>query len=295
LIAAIVPHSERTWFFVLKGPVPAVEEQKEAFDRLLASVRFTSQAGAAVDWTTPEGWKREPGSGMRYATLRPEGKDRSAEVTVTALGREAADVLPNVNRWRGQIGLGPVSEAELAKVSTPGKVGDAPATVVDMTGPGGSAAPSRPLAPPAPAAEAHPSLRYAKPAGWTESANRGMMSLATFEARDGDKVAKVTVIPLAGQAGGLVANVNRWRGQIGLGPASEEEIRKDLRTLDVAGVSASYVDLTGPETAGAPRKRILAVSVPRGPQTWFLKMEGPADLVGREKPAFEAFARSVQF
>jgi len=51
--------------------------------------------------------------------------------------------------------------------------------------------------------------------------------------------------------------------------------------------------LTGPESAGG--SRILAVMVSRGDISWFFKMRGPADLVGREKAAFEAFIGSVRF
>ena len=38
-----------------------------------------------------------------------------------------------------------------------------------------------------------------------------------------------------------------------------------------------------------------AVAVPQGGQTWFLKMKGPAELVGRQQGNFEAFAKSVRF
>ena len=63
--------------------------------------------------------------------------------------------------------------------------------------------------------------------------------------------------------------------------------------MNVDGLSGHYADLTGPESAGG--SRILAVMVPRGDMTWFFKMRGPADLVGREKAAFEAFIGSVRF
>ena len=40
---------------------------------------------------------------MRYKTYRVGPKE--LELTVIPLGKEAASVLPNVNRWRGQLGL----------------------------------------------------------------------------------------------------------------------------------------------------------------------------------------------
>ncbi len=63
--------------------------------------------------------------------------------------------------------------------------------------------------------------------------------------------------------------------------------------MNVGGSPGQYVDLTGPESAGG--LRILAVMVPREKTTWFFKMRGPADLVGRQKSAFEAFVGSVRF
>ena len=47
--------------------------------------------------------------------------------------------------------------------------------------------------------------------------------------------------------------------------------------------------------AGKETRRILGVVVPRRGQTWFFKMTGPADLVDKQKPVFEAFLKSVRF
>jgi len=47
----------------------------------------------------------------------------------------------------------------------------------------------------------------------------------------------------------------------------------------VAGAPCPYFDLAGPKG-----DRILAVAVPQGGQTWFLKMKGPASLSAGSKP-----------
>ena len=67
---------------------------------------------------------------------------------------------------------------------------------------------------------------------------------------------------MAGDGGGTLANVNRLRGQIGLDPIGEEQLRKDLRKLEVADGRASSVDLLG--RAPGPQ-RILGVWLARGP------------------------------
>ena len=43
-------------------------------------------------------------------------------------------MLPNVNRWRGQVGLKPIDEGELQKLITVQTVGGVPVSILDMTG-----------------------------------------------------------------------------------------------------------------------------------------------------------------
>jgi hypothetical protein len=192
------------------------------------------------------------------------------------------------------------------------------ATLVDMTGPGSGVSMGAPFAsgtgrparttgdrgdrPGRAAADssveqlgAQSRIKYTTPQGWQKQLDASGMSVATFQVGDGAKQAKITVVPLPGPAGGLAANINRWRGQLGLGPASEDDIRKELQEVEIAGAGAPYVDLTGPESPAGERQRILGVAVEHGAQTWFLKMVGPSDVVGMHKTEFEVFARSMRF
>jgi len=146
-LGVIALHGERTWFFKLVGPTAAVAAEKDNFDRFIQSVRFTNEADTPVTWAVPEGWQEQPGSTQgpvqRYATFRLGPKDEPLELTVTPLGPAAGSVLDNVNRWRGQIGLGPIDESALKTVTTEIDLGGTSATLVDMTGPGGG----RPMMP----------------------------------------------------------------------------------------------------------------------------------------------------
>ncbi|MGH7973744.1 MAG: hypothetical protein ACREIC_33925, partial [Limisphaerales bacterium] len=75
-------------------------------------------------------------------------------------------------------------------------------------------------------ATARPGLKYTVPSGWEETAP-GEMAVASFHVKgDGGKQAVVGVFPFPGMAGGDLQNVNRWRGQVGLAPMSEEEMSK---------------------------------------------------------------------
>jgi hypothetical protein len=302
LLAAMLPHQEQMWFFKMIGPEEAVGLHKAEFERFVSSVRFTGKADAPLTWAVPEGWREEQQeinpknlAGLRrFATFRVGPDDSAPEVTVLPLPRlaEAGSVLANVNRWRGQLGQPPVTEAELGKVTTELKVGDAVATMVDITAPGtGDRRDAAPVA--KGGAEGDAPVNYKTPQGWKRHP-AGQFAVLAFEVNAGGKTAQVTASLLPGTGGGLAANVNRWRKQLDLPPAGEEQVRKDLREIAVAGAKAPYVDLLGPE-AGGQRKEILGVVVERGGQTWFFKMTGPAELVTRQKPAFEEFVRSVQF
>jgi len=65
-------------------------------------------------WTLPKGWTDErQGGGMRYATLKAPVPG-AIDASVVVLSGQAGGELMNVNRWRGQINLDAIDEAELA-------------------------------------------------------------------------------------------------------------------------------------------------------------------------------------
>jgi hypothetical protein len=72
---------------------------------------------------------------MQLAKFLAAGADGHAEVTVVTLPGTGGGPLPNVNRWRGQIGLPPVTEAELAGLLTPLAGADAGSFLVDVANP----------------------------------------------------------------------------------------------------------------------------------------------------------------
>jgi hypothetical protein len=139
-LAAIVPLGDKGWFFKLTGPKDAVAAAGEAFGAFLNSVRFNNEGKPT--WTLPEGWKEQPGSQIRFATLVIPSAAKPLEVSVTALPKSGGDdkqddkqyVLVNVNRWRGQLRLPPISIEQLAAESVEVPLGSATATVVNLLG-----------------------------------------------------------------------------------------------------------------------------------------------------------------
>jgi hypothetical protein len=135
-LAAIVPLEPQGWFFKLTGPIDAVAAEEETFTEFLKSVKFG--ADGKPTWTLPEGWQQQPGNQFRFATLVIPGDAKPLEVSVTALPNTGEDnaqyILVNVNRWRGQLQMPPITAAELAAESTEIKLDGGSATVVNLAG-----------------------------------------------------------------------------------------------------------------------------------------------------------------
>ncbi|MBI3297180.1 MAG: hypothetical protein HYZ75_03385 [Elusimicrobia bacterium] len=139
----------------------------------------------------------------------------------------------------------------------------------------------------APATEGPAALAWKAPAGWTEKAAAGMRR-ATFAVPGGAGAADLSIISLPGDAGGELANVNRWRAQVGLGPWDEAAFKKAAETVASPAGRFIVVDLAG------PAQRMLAAMTTRGGETWFFKLVGPDQTVGAARPAFKTFLAGVR-
>jgi hypothetical protein len=140
-----------------------------------------------------------------------------------------------------------------------------------------------------------PQLTWKTPEAWTQLAP-GQMRVGSFKVMSAaGKSADISIIPLGGIAGGDVANVNRWRGQIGLEPASAEEIKKLAQAAEVAGQPAELYELSGNNPGTGEPAGILAAIAQRGTTAWFFKMTGDPGVIAEQKPAFVEFLKSVRF
>jgi hypothetical protein len=145
------------------------------------------------------------------------------------------------------------------------------------------------------AAHAHPSpIHWQLPKGW-EQLPPGEMRLGDFRVHGSDGArAEVTIIPLAGRAGTDAANVNRWRGQVGLSPIAEDQLAANSESVQVGRETARLYEMAG--VAGDDEKtRILAVIFRRGETSWFFKMIGNDALVETEKSTFKEFLKRILF
>ena len=129
------------------------------------------------------------------------------------------------------------------------------------------------------------------PANWTQEPATQML-LAKFSINGGGTRADITVSSFPGDVGGLLANVNRWRGQVNLPPIEEPQLANVVKKISVQSEAGALVELENPDGKSAS---LLGVAVPHNGQTWFFKMFGDAKLVAREKDSFVSFVQNVKF
>jgi hypothetical protein len=136
--------------------------------------------------------------------------------------------------------------------------------------------------------------QWTRPNGWSEQP-LSEMRLGSFKV-DGPNAtsADVSVIAFPGEAGGLISNLNRWRGQLQLAPLDEDQLRQIIRRTEVEGVPTYLVDFQTAENAPKP-SRILGAVLQTADRTWFVKMTGPPELIEIQRQKFLDFVNSFRF
>lgn len=282
-----------------------------------------------------------------------------ADVSVISFPEAAGGLMANVNRWRDQLKLAPISD--LAQAGTPMAVGGRDMFFVDLVSeqpiaPDGSkprilggifpagdetwffkmigpdalvesqreafkqflqsvhlaegataTAPApapmsantggnntnAPTPPPIEPAQGAP-LQYTLPPGWQEKP-LSPMRLASFKVvSPNGKEADVSIVSLPGMAGGDLANVNRWRGQVQLEPINQDTLAKSAEHLTANGHDFLVVDLASAQPIKGEKQRILAAILDENDRSWFIKMIGEDTTVASQKSAFTDFLRGLK-
>jgi hypothetical protein len=190
------------------------------------------------------------------------------------------------------------SLAELP-VTAPAHSSAAPATAqpqmpTDSTHSGVVGAPSSGTSMPPGAAvqtAAGAALAWTAPSTWQPKAASSMRKGTYTIVGDGGATAELAISAFPGDVGGEVANVVRWRGQVGLAPVGDAEATASITRIEANGLKIGVVDVadTAPDAT-----RLLGAMVPYGGATWFFKLIGPSATVGQAKPAFLEFLKTVK-
>lgn len=154
------------------------------------------------------------------------------------------------------------------------------------------------------AAPTGPALEWTAPAAWTAKPVSEMrLASYGFTSPDG-AAADISVFSFPDAAGGLVANINRWRNQVGLEPVAADAIESTATRTQIAGQDAWLVDFAGTPTASAPMMgatppptgltRITGAIIPLNGKSWFFKLMGPDAVIVSQKENFQQLVASIR-
>lgn len=152
IVSVIAPHQGWMWFFKLAGKKEIVERQKSIFVEFLKDVSFVApeplaapsmqssagDSGDGPDWKPAAHWSKQAPGMMQMAKYSATGEGGAAEISVSRLGGMAGGLGPNINRWRGQLGLSSVTDAEADQLAKPIEVKGGAARVIDLAGESGA-------------------------------------------------------------------------------------------------------------------------------------------------------------
>jgi hypothetical protein len=130
-------------------------------------------------------------------------------------------------------------------------------------------------------------IGYTAPEGWEDLPASGIRK-ANLKVTADTGSAEITILTFPGDVGGRLANINRWRGQVGLEAASPEDLPAYTEGYDISNHRGLYVRLEGAEQS------ILGALLPFHNNTWFFKMIGDTPTVLANEAAMKQFLDSIE-
>jgi hypothetical protein len=145
-------------------------------------------------------------------------------------------------------------------------------------------APASPMATASPAEATK--FNWEVPKQW-KALPSGEMQVARFAVPErGAAKAEVFVSVFPSDTGGKLANINRWRTQLGLAQINTSELASVATPMDPSNPEAILVDMANND------RRLIGAIVPRDGRFWFYKMLGDGAAVSPERDTFVAFVNS---
>ncbi len=116
-------------------PTPGSQPAPTAPALDMANTAVPTANGSDLTWSAPAGWKPKAPGAMRKGSFTVAGADGDADLSITAFPGDVGGELANLNRWRGQIQLAPLTEADLAAATTRFEQNGLSFVVVDFVSP----------------------------------------------------------------------------------------------------------------------------------------------------------------
>jgi hypothetical protein len=164
------------------------------------------------------------------------------------------------------------------------------------SGPVGSSADRFGMTAPAATAPAPPQITGTRPQDWQEAPGSSLRLQNFTAGPNGATEVYLTVLP--GGGGGVEANVNRWRAQMGQ-PAFTAEEMEGLERVEVLGQEALIADISGTFQGMSgdlnhEDYRMLGAIFEHQDSAVFVKMTGPAQDVAAERENFMNYVLSLR-
>jgi hypothetical protein len=128
------------------------------------------------------------------------------------------------------------------------------------------------------------------PAGWTEVESTSRMRLVSFSVPHGDEVGDLSVIKLGGGAGGMLANLNRWRRQLGLEAVGPDAPEAAGEVTEASAGTFTWWSIVNEEAD--PSVGMLAGMLEAPDHVLFVKLTGTRELIAASETGFVEFLAS---
>lgn len=300
LLIAMIDRPNATYFLRIQSPTAAaIDEVRPQFDQIVQSLTFDN---GRIQWKLPEGWTESEGGAMfRIATLKaPSG----IEIFVTEL-TAGQEVLSNVNRWQGQLGLPPATEATLPVETI--QVGEQKIILYDARrissaaanpSSSASAAENSPVAPTAGPTRETIAVPFVFPTlspDWNVLPP-SMVAVARWERNNADGSLKLEVFKFPSDAS-FMEMVSIWGERIGAAPPTEATFAGAVTQSTVAGRSAELVTWPVAEAdvesaPGAKASQIARIVI--DDHAWYIKLEGDRNALIGFSAEFQDFLANTK-
>ena len=140
-----------------------------------------------------------------------------------------------------------------------------------------------------------PAPKWSPPADWklqpADPARKATWQVPPPAGAANAQPAELSVNVFQGQLGTLLANVNRWRGQVGLpSDLTEDKLSDNVKNVTIDGRAAQLISVDGPDGKSLEGALIFLPT-----KTWSFRLFGSTATVAPQRAAFRAFLDSVKW
>lgn len=129
-------------------------------------------------------------------------------------------------------------------------------------------------------------LIWTKPEGW-QNKKLTEFRKGSFEANTPFGKCDISIISFPFQAGGSLANINRWRSQLNLNPIEEKDLQSLIKKKQFKQLQLDCISLENEETT----MEVAMIMINN--ETWFLKCVGPKKAIRYEKQNWYEFLNTL--